>query len=210
MSRMRAATFALPLAALLLSASGAPTRSPLEIAVLDQINFARANPKTYAERLRNYRGYFSGNIVRYPGNPQGLRTSEGIAAVDEAIAFLRRQHPLPAMRHSDLLARAAADHVREQGPRGVTGHESADGAKAAARVARRGGGRYVAEIITYGPPSGEEVVRQFIVDDGVKNRGHRRTVFAAEMRFAGAACGPHARYRVMCVVVVGRKPDGRP
>jgi len=202
--------FALPLAALLLSASAVPNRSPLERAVIDEINFARANPAAYAARLRTYRGYFTGKIVRYPGNPRGLRTVEGVAAVDEAIMFLRRQDPRPAMRHSDLLALAAADHVREQGPRGATGHASANGDKVAARVNRRGGGSYVAEIITYGPPSGEEVVRQFIVDDGVRNRGHRRTVFAAEMRFAGTACGPHARYRVMCVVVVGRKADGRP
>lgn len=200
----------LPLAALLLSASAAPSRSPLERAVLDEINFARANPQAYAERLRTYRGYFQGKIVRYPGNPNGLITTEGVAAVDEAIAYLRRQQPLPPIAHSDLLALAAADHVREQGPRGATGHESADGSRPGARVTRRGGGIHVAENITYGPPSGTEVVRQLIVDDGVKSRGHRHIVFSAEYRFAGAACGPHKVYRVMCVIDFGRNANGQP
>lgn len=200
----------LPLAALLLSASALPSQTVLERAVLDEINFARSNPSGYADHLRIYRSYFLGKIVRYPANPDGLRTVEGVAAVDEAIAFLRRQRALPRVTRSDLLARAAADHVRDQGPRGATGHAGANGSRVAGRVTKRGGGSYVAEVITYGPPSGAEVVRQLIVDDGVKDRGHRRSVFAAEMRYAGAACGPHKRYRVMCVTVFGRKADGRP
>jgi uncharacterized protein YkwD len=201
----------LPLAAALLIASAAPPApTPLERSVLAEINFARTNPRAYADQLRRYRTYFLGKIVRYPGNPNGLRTEEGVAAVDEAIAFLMKQTPLRPISHSDLLALAASDHVREQGPRGKTGHASADGKRASARVARRGGGTYVAETITYGPPSGVEVVRQLIVDDGVKDRGHRRTVFAAELRYAGVGCGPHKIYRVMCVANFGRKADGKP
>ncbi|WP_044120956.1 CAP domain-containing protein, partial [Staphylococcus aureus] len=130
-----------------------------------------------------------GRIVRYPGNPGGLRTAEGTRAVDEAIRFLERQPPLAPIEPAPLLARAARDHVREQGPSGRTGHVSADGANPRARVQRRGGGDYVAEVITYGPPSAVEVVRQLIVDDAVPGRGHRRTLFAAEMRHAGIACG---------------------
>jgi uncharacterized protein YkwD len=200
----------LPLGALLLSASAAPVRTPLERAVLDEINFARANPQAYAERLKTYRTYFEGKIVRYPGNPNGLITSEGVSAVDEAIAFLRKQQSLPPIAHSDLLALAAADHAAEQGPRGATGHESADGSRPGARVTRRGGGIYVAETITYGPPSGTEVVRQLIIDDGVRSRGHRRIVFSPEYRFAGAGCGVHKTYRVMCVVDFGSTADGQP
>lgn len=182
----------------------------IEAAVLAEINFARTRPRDYAERLRAYRRYFKGKIVWYPGNPDGLRTSEGTRAVDEAIRFLERQAPLEPMSAAELLARAARDHVREQGPRGATGHISADGANPGARVQRRGGGPYVAEVITYGPPSATEVVRQLIVDDAVPGRGHRKALFAAEMRYAGIACGPHQGYRVMCVADLGRRPDGRP
>jgi uncharacterized protein YkwD len=180
----------------------------LESAVIAEINFARANPKTYARRLREYRKGFEGRIVRYPGNPDGLRTSEGVAAVDEAIRFLERQKPLGPVEPSRLLARAAADHVAEQGPRGVTGHASRTGERVADRVRKHGGGTYVAENITYGPPSAMEVVRQLIVDDGVKGRGHRRIVYSPEFQFAGAGCGIHKVYRRMCVIVFGRTAEG--
>lgn len=187
-----------------------PAQTGIEPAVLAEINFARTRPRAYAEQLRAYRKLFRGKIVWYPGNPDGLRTEEGVRAVDEAIRFLERQAPLEPIEPATLLARAARDHVREQGPRGGTGHYSADGANPRDRVQRRGGGSYVAEVITYGPPSAVEVVRQLIVDDAVPGRGHRKTLFAAEMRYAGVACGPHQGYRVMCVADLGRKPDGHP
>jgi uncharacterized protein YkwD len=194
----------LPIAAALAAPEGA-----LEREILAELNFARAHPRRYADRLRSYRRHFRGKIVQYPGKTEGLRTSEGVAAVDEAIAFLERQSPVGPLAPAPLLANAAADHVAEQGPRGATGHRSKDGADPRDRVRRRGGGNYVAETITYGPPSGVEVVRQLIVDDDVPNRGHRRTVFAAEMRFVGIRCGPHTSYRVMCVAEFARNPDGR-
>lgn len=200
----------LPLALTLATPAPAPLQAGLEAAVLAEINFARTRPRDYAERLREYRKYFKGKIVWYPGNPDGLRTEEGVRAVDEAIRFLERQTPLEPIAHAPLLARAARDHVREQGPRGGTGHYSADGADPRDRVQKRGGGPYVAEVITYGPPSAREVVRQLIVDDAVPGRGHRKTLYAAEMRYAGVACGPHNGYRMMCVADLGRKPDGQP
>ncbi len=199
------------IAILLSFAPATATANPaLERDIVAEINRARTDPRGYAANLAAYRTYFTGKVVRYPGNPNGLRTAEGVAAVDEAIAVLRRQPPLVTVRPAPLLARAARDHVEEQGPRGVTGHESADGARARQRLVRRGGGDYVAEVITYGPPSAAEVVRQLIVDDAVPARGHRRTLYAAEWTHAGAACGPHKRYKVMCVITFARTATGVP
>lgn len=181
-----------------------------EAAILAELNFARTEPRRYAERLRTYRTHFRGNVVRYPGNPNGLRTAEGVKAVDEAIAFLERQPPVGPLAGAAMLARGARAHVVEQGWRGAVGHISQDGSNPRDRMVRLGGGNYVAETITYGPTTAVEVVRQLIIDDDVPARGHRRTVFADEMRFAGAACGVHKVYRVMCVVEFGRRADGRP
>nr|WP_246352345.1 CAP domain-containing protein [Sphingomonas xinjiangensis] len=183
--------------------------SPLERAIVAELNFARAEPRRYAETLRRYRRHFKGRVVYTPARPAGIRTAEGVKAVDEAVAFLERQPAAPPLAAAPLLVRAAGVHVAEQGPRGATGHRSRDGADPRDRMQRLGGGNYVAETITYGPDTAAEVVRQLIVDDNVPTRGHRRTVFAAEMRFAGAKCGPHKVYGTMCVVEYARTPTGR-
>lgn len=197
------------LALLLPIALATPAPPSLEQAILAELNFARTEPRRYAQTLRQYRRYFRGRVVYTPKRPNGIRTGEGVKAVDEAIAFLERQPVTPPLAEAALLARAAAVHVAEQGPRGETGHNARDGADPRDRVQRLGGGNYVAETITYGPDTAAEVVRQLIVDDKVPSRGHRRTVFAAEMRFAGAKCGPHKVYGTMCVVEYARTPSGR-
>ena len=38
------------------------------------------------------------------------------------------------------------------------------------------------------------------VDDGVSSRGHRTKLFNAEFKTVGTACGPHQKYKDMCVL----------
>lgn len=180
----------------------------LEDAVLDEINFARTQPREYARELRTYRTAFNGRIV---SDRHGERmTFEGVRAVDEAIAFLERQQPLPPLRRGQVLALAADDHASEQGYEGSRGHVSADGATPGRRVTARGGGRYVSETISYGENDPVGVVRSLIVDDGVANRGHRAVIFTANLRYAGIGCGPHAAYDYLCVMDYGQTADGQP
>lgn len=183
-------------------------RVALEDAVLQRINFARQHPQAYAQQLRTYRTWFRGNILYLPGERDGVYLEEGVAAVDEAIAFMERQKPLSPLSRGELLGLAARDHAGEQGPRGIIGHGSLDGASPGMRVQRRGGGVYVGENISYGFADPDEVVRQFIVDDGVPDRGHRHAVFSTDYRFAGVGCGPHSVYRHMCVVDMSQTRDG--
>ena len=186
------------------SDQGAPaarTDVGLNRAVLAEINYVRAHPAAFAQQLRRYRQQFQGRLV-YDPNGYGQRmTNEGVEAVDEAIAFLERQRALPALVASIPLARAAADHVSDQGQRGSIGHISSSGQTPAQRIRRYGAMAGVtAETISYGETTAEGVVRAFIVDDGVRDRGHRADVFDNYLRFAGVACGAHRVYRAMCVV----------
>lgn len=189
---------------------GAPRGRPLETQVLERINHARQNPRAYAEELRDYRRYFDGDILYLPGDSNGIYMREGIAAVDEAINFLERQAPLPALDHGDLLALAARDHADDQGALGGTGHVSRDGAGPGERVRRRGGNVFVGESISYGMADADAVVRQLIIDDGVPGRGHRTLLFKNDFRFAGVGCGGHRRYGHMCVVDLAGTIDGAP
>ena len=183
---------------------------PFENAVLAELNFARSHPQQYAQELMRLQRSFDGKLMRGQDATGDVLTSEGVAALDEAIEFLGAQPPLPVLTFGETLGDAAFDLVDEQGGRGKTGHVSAGGLNPSQRVERRGGGPYVAETISYGSLTPGGVVRQLIVDDGVPDRGHRAVIFSDRLRFAGVGCGSHASYRFMCVVEYGATADGGP
>lgn len=186
-------------------------RRPLETGVIEQINFARQFPREYARMLRQYRNYIRHDgILFLPGDTQGIYTYEGRAAVDEAIAFMERQAPLPPLTEGQILTLAARDHADEQGWTGEEGHLSRNGATPSDRVRRRGGDVYVGEGISYGFADAGDVVRQLIIDDGVPDRGHRTLLFTADFRFAGVGCGRHRTYLHMCVVDLSGTATGAP
>jgi uncharacterized protein YkwD len=173
--------------------------SQLEQDVVRELNLARTDPKRYADILSKMRPYFHGHYLERPGEAT-LVTQEGVAAVDEAIRFLRSTDPLSAVRSSRGLSQAAKTHVKDQ-QSGALGHTGSDGSQPWDRMARYGawqGG--VAENISYGGNSARGVVIQLIVDDGVPRRGHRFTIFNAAYRFVGVGCGIHARLRDMCAM----------
>lgn len=211
---MRCQTILLALCAMLGAAAPAAgqTREPrIEARILAEINRARTDPAGYARELRDYRALFDGPVVRMPGSEVGLRTREGVVAVDEAIAFLTAQAPLPPLAEVRLLARAADRLVADQGPGGLEGHADQYGRNVRERARREGGGSRAAtaEVIAYGRADAVSAVRQLIVDDGIADRGHRTILFDARYRSAGVACGDHARHRHMCVVDFSSSPNGQ-
>lgn len=170
-------------------------------AVRAEINVMRSDPPAYAARLRAYRALIGPDkIWRSPGNPIGVRTIEGTAAVDEAIAALEAAPPLPLLASDTRLAAAALAHATEQSRTGAIGHVSADGTTMAARI-RQGQVIYsaLAETISYGQNRPEDVVRQLLVDDNVPSRGHRKILLDARFHFVGVGCATHPVYRFSCV-----------
>lgn len=194
------------LGALALPAYGS---SEMDRDVLDEVNYLRANPGDYADELDDLRRHFDGRILYGNGEEPDMTTNEGAGAVDEAARDLRRTRPLPEIKHSDILAQAAADHVASQGATGQVGHVS-NGRRPGQRVKARGGNIYVGEVIAYGIFGARNAVRQLVVDDGVPGRGHRKLLLFAPYRYAGVACGPHKKWRNMCVVVLSETRDGSP
>jgi len=173
--------------------------SALENSVLDELNLARSNPQTYAKILQDYRSQFQGRLVKRPGKID-LMTSEGTAAVDEAIRELKARKPMSPFRISRGMSLAAKDHVEDTGPKGSTGHSGTDGSKPFDRMNRHGKWlRSAGENISYGNDEARQVVIQLIVDDGVAGRGHRRNIFNAAFEVVGISCGPHKVYGTMCV-----------
>jgi uncharacterized protein YkwD len=171
--------------------------------ILAELNAARTDPAAYAARARALRALFRDDRIERPGEP-ALVTREGPAAVDEAIAFLERQRPLPTLRGHPGLDRAAADHAGDQGRSGAVAHTGGDGSSPSERMLRYGRWSATGEAIAYGPWRAEDVILQLIVDDGVPDRGHRRILFSPAYELAGVACAPHPVWREVCVLDFAR------
>lgn len=184
-------------------------RFVVEAAVLSELNRARTSPGAFAHSLREERAFYRGNLLVRPGAEAAILTEEGVAPVDEAIAYVERKPAEAPLSPAPVLAAAAADHQADQGGSGLVGHVGGDGSMPADRVRRRGGDVYVGEVIAYGASDPAGIVRQLIVDDGVADRGHRRLLYDRSLRYAGVSCGTHPVYRYMCVVTLGRTSDGQ-
>ncbi len=198
------------LATLLLSSSGLASalgRTPAEPdwgrlarEVAEETNQLRRDPASYAPYLEAWLPKFDGLVMERPGRAF-LRTEEGVPAVEEAIAALRAAPSAGPLQWSTGLARAAGDHVRDQGPIGGTEHRGTDGSDPARRMERYGQWRGgVAENIAYGENAARDVVLQLLVDDGVPNRGHRDALLDPGWGVSGVACGRHRDYGQMCVM----------
>jgi hypothetical protein len=69
-------------------------------------------------------------------------------------------------------------------------------------------------VIDYGARDAAEVIINLLIDDGVANRGHRKSVLDPRWHYVGIACGPHSVLRTMCVIDFAAayqngKPKGR-
>ncbi len=162
------------------------------------MNLARSNPPAYRQVMLAWRSKFAGKRVRLSDRLY-LQTQEGTPAIDEAIKFLQKTRPVGTLSYAKGLSLAARDHVRDQGPKGTTGHNSSNGNTPFQRMERYGKWQQIAgENIAYGPDTARAVVRDLIIDDGVADRGHRTNMFQPQFRVTGVACGYHRQYRVMC------------
>ncbi len=173
--------------------------SPLEREIVGEINLARTNPRKYASLLEDRKKYYDGKLF-YRSEESILKTREGVKAVNEAIRFLRSANRLPPLSLSRVMSLGAKDHVRDIGPREATSHKGSDGSSPGDRVNRYGEWLVgIAENIYYGGENAHEVVMGWIIDDGVSGRGHRKNIFKPGFRVVGVGCGPHAKYRTVCV-----------
>ena len=174
----------------------------IEQETIDELNFARTNPKQYASILEVQKQYYKGNTLSLP-NEIPLITNEGVAALDEAIDFLNSTSALSSLEVSDCLCLSARDHVYDTGPLGIVEHNGSDGSTPYSRANRYVSPKLygVGENISYGCNTARGIIIQLIVDDGVPSRGHRENIFDESYKSLGAGFGGHSIYKNMCVIV---------
>lgn len=191
-------------------ASGARFQ-PVDLGTLQhEVNVARTHPEVYLSYLEDWIPRIDGTLLTRPsGRP--LRLKEGRRAVDEAIAFLRRQTPVGGLALSVGMSRAANDLSVDQARTGGFGHTASDSSRVVQRLRRYGTWRVrAAELIQYGGRDAREIVALLIVDDGVACRGHRTALYDPSYRFLGLAGGPHPRLRSTWVLTLAAEYEELP
>ncbi len=175
--------------------------SPLEKEIIFEINKLRSNPSKYANDFlvplaKNYER----NMLYYPGD-KPLRTKEGVRALNECIRELKKQTPLPLIYPSKGLTKAAEDHVKDQSKTGRVGHSGSDRSNSKTRIERYGQWKTrIAENIAYGGINAQQIVIYLLIDDGVRDRGHRKTFLHPAFTKVGVATGSHPEYGIMSVM----------
>lgn len=169
--------------------------------ILSEVNLLRTQPQQYADIIASERSYYHDRIFQKPGEIR-IQLKEGVAALDEAVEFLRNQQPRGPLQLSSGLCLGANDHVLDQSKSGKTGHKGADGSFVRERIDRYGHSNGCGENLAYGPKTARDIVVQLVIDDGVPDRGHRTNFFVADWHFFGSACGPHAAFRTMCAIAM--------
>lgn len=168
--------------------------------LIEEHNKVRKNPQSYIEKLENHMKYFRSDVLARPGS-HAVKTHEGKAAYDEAIEFLKRQMPVGELIHDPRLSSACKDLVSDLGPKGQASHDSSDGKTASDRIEQ-----YCewdgtcCENLDFGARTAEDIIINFIVDDGVADRGDRKNLFKTDIKYIGTYTGVHKEYEVMAVV----------
>lgn len=128
-----------------------------------------------------------------------MNTKEGKTVVLETIQFLKTQRALKPLSWNDYLAQKAKEMVLFSGAIGKTGHEREDG-KQGWSGWDQFGLNCIGENLAYGSTDLNDAVVGLIVDDGVKDRGHRLNIYSVDFTDVGIAMGEHrSRFNIMCV-----------
>lgn len=107
----------------------------------------------------------------------------------------------PLLPEEDLTA-VAQGHATSTGQKGQVGHRDFNN-----RYGPLMGKPYrqVGENISYGFGQAIDIVIRLLIDEGVKDLGHRKNILNEAFNAVGVAIRPHQRYRVNCVTAFGSR-----
>ncbi|MEM1320592.1 MAG: CAP domain-containing protein [Bacteroidota bacterium] len=141
-----------------------------ERAMIDEINLVRSNPRDYVRYVRQYM-----NDFRNAGWG-AAETREEITSAEELIKELQRRLPLSQLKPDAQLHNVARNHGEDIRRMGVLKHKGSDGSNPWDRVQRNTNLSDGNENLVGGGTSVRESVIMLLVDSGIPDRGHRRTL----------------------------------
>ncbi|CAD8126105.1 unnamed protein product [Paramecium sonneborni] len=182
----------------------------ISIEAFEYLNQVRQDPKRAISQIKELITYFKGFVLYKPGEIP-LQTNEGPQALQELIQYLEQQQPQPLLTFERGLEQACIDHINDIGPKGICGHEGSKGQTLINRIQKYGQfNGLVGENISFGQKTGQDVILQLLIDDGVSSRGHRQNCFNSQFTMVGIASGNHSQYETLCVLDFAKdfKPYG--
>ena len=150
-------------------------RAALEPKILSEINRVRTDPQGYARWLEEQQQYFDGIWLRLPGE-KPIRTNRGRKALQEAIAILKEQQPLPPLKTSEQTAAKATSELENF----ATANNI--------------------EFFSYGRTTATGIVMGLVVDELFPDRRRRNSLLSPEAEDTGVACKPDPRYAKVCAI----------
>ena len=176
------------------------TYNQLETDIFNLLNQVRQNPQGFIPKLEEMKKLYDGKYFINADLKAKMATHEGVIAVDEAIESMKKMPKLPPVKRNralDLASRQLQGHLE------TTGKVSAqnESMKMAERVKTyiKEGGIY-AENVSFGAINPANVINQFLISDGIKQRIHRINLMNPRFTHIGVSLGPHSTYGYVCVI----------
>jgi len=147
-----------------------------ELSMIDEINLMRGNPSGYVRIVRDF--------VASERARGGFPINQSI--VEELVRELQASPKLSILKPSECIYKVAIAHANDQRPLGDINHEGRDGSWPWDRIKKgcsdmaNGNENLVAGMSTV-----RGSVITLLIDEGIPNRGHRKTLMNAEWTHAG-------------------------
>jgi uncharacterized protein YkwD len=170
--------------------------------VIAELNKLRTNPSLYIKILEDYLSKFNGKNVKVSDKLE-LITEEGKTPVIEAIEFLKTVKSMNELKISNGLMLATFDHISDLVKNDIIGHLGSASDSPQTRAERYGMWTYdLRENISYGAKIPQDVIINFLIDDGVPSRNHRKVLLDRKLTKIGIASGVNKLWDPICVVML--------
>jgi hypothetical protein len=150
--------------------------SSVEPEILSEINRVRTNPQSYALWLETQKQYYDQIWLKLPGE-KPVRAHRLEKAIDEAIAVLKKQQPLPPLNASEQTKVTANQELENF----ATGNNNI-------------------QDISYGKITPKGIVMSLVVDELFPDRRRRKSLLSPDAKDTGVVCKNDPRYDKVCAI----------
>lgn len=157
----------------------------MEDSIFELVNYVRQEPKRFLTEVAQ--PYIKSNELENSSYAKSLTRT------------LQKQNPLPPLSRNKQLMDMAANFAVEAGRKGWTDHVRTDARfkKYAPEIEITG------ENLQFGSADALSVIMELLIDEGVRNLGHRKNILDPEFSLIGIGFGNHKTFDTIGVIVFG-------